>query len=82
MLLEEAGEVAAVYDAYAAGDDGNACLWFCKEQSFGFLYPEAGAPGSEIHAKFAQAVPVKLERGDTHGLCAAGGMRVMKEVLA
>ena len=71
VVLEKTGEIAAVVDAHAAGDDGNARRRLCKEHLFGLFYTEAGTPGAEIHAQFLKAVLVELGRIDAHLLGAA-----------
>lgn len=82
MGLEEAGEVAAVVDAYAAADEGDACAGLFEKHFFGFLNAERSAPGAEIHAKFLEAVLVELGRRDAHLLGATGRMGIVKEILA
>ena len=82
MVLEEAGEVAAVVDAYAAGDEGNMGRGLRQEQFFGFLNAQRCAPGAEIHTQFLKTVLVELGRSDAHLFGAAGGMGIVKEILA
>ena len=82
MGFEEAGEVAAVVDAYASGDEGDVCSGLCKEHLFGFLDAEGGAPCAEIHTQFLKTVTVELDWGDPHLPGNARGMGIVKEILA